>query len=326
MPRYHVDDEHPGSSLVPVVWFEAIDRWKKKYDVPMTSLFFHKLTTLTRFRLEAEGYPIPLPYSWFLFGPTAADLPHAVDIHSEASREEASPDTAVAWRGPRPELYPGDRGADLIRKTLDALLEEYPPDQGERAVDEAYLHAPYEFQKRYRRLRIACGLTGRGSAETQAISPTGGVWTLVQDAFEEFPYDQFATLAPSVAIVRETVNVGLNARLDQRKHLATEAIEEFWSAFAYSLRADSEGHRNVSPTTVQYWRRAAERRFRRFVRNLGDIVVDLSDWEPSIRKDATLGPFADKREAEQDQEKRLIEEGFDALWGTSSTAEPGAEG
>lgn len=312
--------DNPGSSLIPVVWFEVISRWTKSRGAPPSSLFFHKLTTLTRFRLEASGIPIPLPYSWFLFGPTSADLPHAVQIFSDSSREEGADETGVEWKGPVPELYEGDRAADRVRETVDSLLADYSPDEGELAVDEAYDHAPFDFQRKYRLVRMACGLTGLGSAERPKVN-SEGVWPLALDAFETFPYDSFPSLAPSVATVREAVNVGLNANLDQRRRLATEAIEEFWGAFAYQLRADPVGRRDVSPVTVQLWRRAADRRFRRFTRNLGDIVVELSEWEPTVRGDAILGPLVEKRVAEQEREKRLIDDGFEALWGDLANSE-----
>jgi hypothetical protein len=311
MGRYPFGEGKPGASLVPVIWYETISQWEHRNEVPLSSLFFHKISTLTRFRLEQQGLPVPLPYAWYLFGTAAQDLPHLIQFFPDPESEQ----TKVEWRGPSPELFRGDRSADLIRSTIDSILDEYPPDKGELAVDEVYTHAPFEFQRKFRRVRMAAGLTGVGSAEAAGLNVAGGLWGLTLDAFDEFPYARFPTLASSVAVVREAVNVGINVNLEQRRRLAVEAIEGFWTVFCAHLRLDHEGSKDVSQETIQSWRRMAEQRDRVFVRNLGDIVVELARWEPSIENDGTLGPVAAQRRVEQVEEERLVEEGLEALSG-----------
>lgn len=305
--------QEPGSTLVPVVWYETVHQWEELHSEPLRSLHFHKIVTLTKFRLDSRGIRLPVPYAWFTFGTTAADLPHVIQFYPDARAEE----TNVSWRGETPELYSGDKSADAIRATIRELIHAYPPTLGERAVDEVYSHAPFEFQNRFRRVRIAFGVTGAGSEEQDSINVAGGLWSLVLDAFDAFPFDRFAQLSELVYPVREVVKLTISANLEQNRKLATEVLEGFWSTFAAYLRLDPEGHSNVSPTTVQRWRGVAEVRREVFARNLGDIVVELGDQDPHLVDDATLGPLAEKRRGEQTVEERLVEDGLDAVAGAS---------
>jgi hypothetical protein len=309
MGRYTEGSGDPGSTLVPVLWYESIKRWQSKSNEPMPSLFFHKVTTLSRFRLEQKGLRVPLPYAWYLFGTAAEELPHSVQFFSDVQSDH----TSVTWQGPSPELYEGDRTADAIRSTIDEILTDYPHARAERAVDEVYAHAPFEFQRKYRRVRIACHLTGVGSAEQDTINTVGGIWGLLAEALDDFPYENFPRLARDVGVVKETVKVCLTANLERRQALAVEVVEGFWRTFCESLRVDNEGHRNVGTATIQHWRRLAERSLQFFDRCLGDIAVEVADWDNSIEQDATLGPVVERRRAEQLIEERLVDDGLSAL-------------
>lgn len=301
-----VDAGPPGKTLAPVVWFETISRWRARHDSPPSSLFFNKIATLTRFRLESKGFRVPLPFCWYFFGPTLSDTPYNVRYQSELESEH----TWVDWAGPAPELYVGDRSADAIRETIDDLIATYPPDFPERAVDEAYRFAPFEFQRRFRRLRIASGVTGQSSRERPAET-VGGFLGLVSDAFDEFPYDRFSELARFVGPVREAISSAWRSEGEQRVPLVVELLEGFWTAYCSYLRIVPEGHKDVSNRRIQSWRIQAESRRRLFARNFGDLVVEMAERNKELEDDPTLGPVIDQRLSDQTEEDKLIREGLE---------------
>jgi len=309
LKKFQVPTKEPGSDLVPVVWYETIHRWENSSRERMPSLFFHKIATLTKFRLEEMHVRVPLPYSWYLFGTAAEELPHSIQFYSLSDSNQ----TLVHWVGEAPDVYPGDHTADSIRTVIDDIIREYPAYQGERAVDEVYQHAPFPFQRSFRRVRIAMGVTGHGSEEQNLPGRLGGLWSLVVDAFDEFDYDRFSQLSFSASAVREAVKVALDMDTSVTRGLAVELLEGFWRAYAEFLRLQPEGHSNVSSRKVQLWRDDAESRRAIFERNLGDIVVELSSLEPNVSDDGTLGPLARKRGEERAEESQMIEEGLEVL-------------
>jgi hypothetical protein len=214
--------------------------------------------------------------------------------------DDAEYRTLVEWRGDRPELFEHDRAADRVRERVAVLLGQYArPNQAERLVDRAYERAPFEFQRSFRKVRIKLGRTGRysGLADESASSD---LWTLVHDAFEDFPSDRFPQLVEASEAAHQVVNYAWN-RLDHRNvRLTAETLEQFWSVFSSFLRVDPLGHSPaVAKHHLDWWETLATRDLLRFQRAIGDIALRVGADDPELKHDGILGPIASGREEER---------------------------
>jgi len=295
------NDESARLDRARIVWYETVNKYKGATGGSLpTSLIFHKTTTLAVFRLREKGIRFPFPYSWYLYGTEAEGTRQNILFKPDVTGQK----TMVEWISDVPELLPGDAESDAIRSEINTILSERP--RAESLVDEVYERAPFEFQRKYRLLRICIGTTGRGS-RFQRDCETVNPWALLLDALDAFPEDRFHRLEKHIPLFKEAVNVAWNASPPDRKR-TTELIEQFWRLFCCHLRLDHEGHEMIPPAQLKSWQEIAEGRLAKWERIFGDIVVELAVSDSAVAENQMLGPLIEKRRREQREENETIEE------------------
>ncbi len=297
------------------MWFETVRQHEELYDGEApSSVVFHKASTLTHLRLRDQGTPFHFPYSWYLFGTEAEGTSR--DVHFVPGDSEDR--TMAVWVSEEPEPYRGDRVADAIRRTVGELLGQYRDEEIEKAIDEVYTYAPFEFQRKYRIARIALGVTGRGSIyEEMAKSPE--VLALLNAAMDEFPRERFPLLTQYVPPVRQSVERAWVSTLERDYSKVREIIESFWTVFCAFVRVDEQGHYGVGRSQLETWRDFAQMKYDLFLRGFGDIVVEMEGAYGNVEEDAILGPIFTRRESEQKRERAMIDEALPYLEGLEDT-------
>lgn len=307
--RFHSKDTDTGAAVVPRVWYEVITQTQDATARPPSALLFHKLVVLARFRLEAQGIRVPIPYSWYLFGAQAEDLHSGVRLNWSNSERK----TEVEWASAPPKVVGDDPGFEPVERVIHELVEQYSSEEAaELAVDEVYSHAPYDFQRRFRDVRMNLRITGRGSSG-EAAAHRADLWNLALEAFDVFPVRHFPAVTPYLAPVKEAIRLTTSVGLERNRALSEEVIEGFWSLFCHFLRVDRVGHFDVEKATVEEWVENAESTLAYFSRNFGDIVVSLADVDPTVADDATLGSIVSSRRSDQRTESEEVEAGLAAL-------------
>jgi hypothetical protein len=308
--RFNYQGPPMHSGLGPITIYETIRAYKSlsSGNLP-TSVYVNKVPVLTAIELAEAGVSIALPFSWYKFGPeiesSFSRLRYKTVPKSETPNEEDSEDsfeyrTLVDWRGEPPVLDPGDRAAVAIREKVRELLVRYMGSgKVELLVDQAYELAPFDFQRKFRIARIKLGRTGRGSG-LQAMAMAGDLWTQTLDAFRVFPKDDFPTLEVGALATQRIVNYAWN-RLDKRDvYSAADTLEQFWAAFASSLRASPVGHSSAVPDwLIEEWDELAILDTGRFTRAVGDTAIRLARHDPDVRRDDLLSEIIEAREAER---------------------------
>jgi hypothetical protein len=318
------------SPTVSILLYETISGYQRlSGGTPPTSLYVNKIATLTAIDLLEEGLSIPLPYSWYKFGPEVESTHREIrkfsisrepEDRSRANPEHPSDDgpmeaeyqTFMEWRAEPPVGFEGDRTAAKIRTKVAELLQQYvTPDRPELLVDRAYDAAPFEFQRSFRMVRMKLGRTGRGSALMGAAQESD-LWTLVHDAFERFPAERFRILAPASQATGQVVNYAWN-RLGRRDmRTAADALEQFWAVFASHLRLDPLGHSPaVDKQVVEGWRELAEADRVRFDRAIGDLTLRIARVDEDALSDAVLGPIATRRQEERREGDAAIDQALE---------------
>jgi hypothetical protein len=301
MPWKHaVDVESARLERARLVWYEAVNKYKGATGGCLpTSLIFHKTTTLAVFRLRERGIRFPFPYSWYLYGTEAEGTRQNILFKPDVTGRK----TMVEWVSDIPELLPGDAESDAIRAEINAIFAERP--RVESLVDEVYERAPFEFQRKYRLLRICLGTTGRGSRfqrDCEAVNP----WALLLDALDTFPADRFHRLVRLIPAFKEAVKMAWNASPPDRDR-TKELVEEFWRLFCCHLRLDRDGHEMISASQIKAWQEIAESRLSKWERIFGDILVEMATQNSAVGANHTLGPVVERRRREQQDEKETID-------------------
>jgi hypothetical protein len=317
--RFAYEGPAADSALGSTTIYETIRAYKSLSggNLP-SSLYVNKVPVLTAIELQEEGVPVRLPYAWYKFGPEIEapssqlwyrTAPKQGEETEELVEDEFEYRTLVDWRGAAPAFDPGDRASTAIREKVRELLVRYMGDgKCELLVDRAYEFAPYEFQRKFRIVRIHLGRTGRGS-QFQEMARVGDLWTQTHDAFQVFPKGDFPSLEVGAIVTQRIVNYSWN-RLEKRDaYAAADTLEQFWAAFASRLRANPAGHSDAVPDwLVEEWDHLADLDTARFTRAAGDMAIRLSKTDPDVRRDDLLGEIAESREAERQTADREIDE------------------
>jgi hypothetical protein len=297
-------------NVVPVVWFETIRQFKGSHDgqrPPVKSL--NKIGTLAAFRIDPSGLRLPVGYSWYRYGPVAEALPPEVQrMDDDESRRQL-----MDWVGPRPDVLPDDSLATRVREEVARVVAEFPrEDDFERLVDETYEYAPFPFQRSFRIARMKLGLTGRGS-RFEAEVKGREFWDLFSDALGEFPEEEFPQVALFLGPLRELVKLTWN-RLPVRDPGATrEIVEGFWDTFCAFLRVHPSAHsRNLNREVLENRATYATWGLDRLGDLLADTAIRLSDSEPDVVEDATLGPLIEKRKTDMAEQTAAITHALEA--------------
>lgn len=307
------------AALGPATIYETIRAFKSLSGGSLpTSVYVNKVPVLTAIELQEEGVPVALPYSWYKFGPEI-EAPttqlwyktesKADTLVGEAGEGEFEYRTLVDWRGAAPPFDPGDQATTRIREKVRELLVRYMGSgKSELLVDRAYESAPYDFQRKFRIARIHLGRTGRGS-QLEEAAKAGDLWTQTHDAFQTFPKDDFPTLEVGALVTQRIVNYSWN-KLERRDvYAAADTLEQFWAAFASSLRASPAGHSSAVPDwLVEEWEHLAVLDATRFTRAAGDMAIRLARADPDVRRDDLLGEIAESRESERKTAEREIDD------------------
>jgi len=300
------DEEVARLDRARIVWYEAVNRHKGTTGGSLpTSLLFHKVTTLAVFRLRDKGIKFPFPHSWYLYGTEAEGTRKSILFRPDVTGRK----TVVEWIDDIPELLPGDSEADAIRSEIYGILSERP--KAETLVDEVYERAPFEFQRKYRFLRICIGTTGRGSRfqrECESVNP----WALLLGALDTFPADHFHRLTRLIPAFKEAVNVAWNTSPPDRNR-TMELVEAFWKLFCCHLRLDRDGHELIPSAQFKAWQEIAESRLVKWDRIFGDIVVELAGTSGEVASNRFLGPIEEKRRREQLEERKTIDEALEVI-------------
>jgi hypothetical protein len=198
------------------------------------------------------------------------------------------------------------------------LILEFPPKEADRAVDEIYDNAPFEFQRKYRFVRIKIGTTGRGSRHGESVHAME-IGQLIEEAFDEFPPYGFDVPRR----YQEVIHILLD-RMSRPQPIGTfallsEVIEEFWGLFCTYLRLDPLGNVLVDRKTIERWEDYAQMKFEIFQRNIGDIIVELCNSAPHLKEEQALAPIYEKRSREQSEEAQTIDEMADVFEDIDST-------
>jgi hypothetical protein len=200
-----------------------------------------------------------------------------------------------------------------IREMVLQLVERYHEVEDiEDLVDEVYDYAPFEFQRKYRRVRNLFYDLVKGKIRIEDTVDNVLV-PLIDEALGQFPREEFRDLLTYSTSFREAIAIVLKEdSLELR--LANELSEEFWFLFCYFLRLHPRCHENITIKTIKIWESQLPERIERYERIFGDILEEI-DESSSLSGSDLLTSLLNRRKQEEEEELRIIQSFDDDLEG-----------
>ncbi|MHB8584864.1 MAG: hypothetical protein ACYDDF_03385 [Thermoplasmatota archaeon] len=252
---------------------------------PPSGLYFNKVMSLLHRRLKAERIDLGLPHCWYRYGDEVVRqwMPSAVywDHESPVS-------TRVFWIGDAPS----SSGSEAARrKVIDAEVKqigaEYRGQGGvERAVNDVYSYAPFEFQRAFREWRRET--TEVHNWQAGHGGPAGIVLAgKFRTTLAAFPKEEFPECADRSRAILSAVGSLLDARPSELQ-MAGELAEQFWQFFCYYLRLHPKGHENVASQTLDLWRAELDAQTLKFDTVFAGHLAQIAEVVPEIRTSSDL--------------------------------------
>lgn len=267
-----------------------------------TGLHFNKVMSLSHRALRQRGIDIELPHCWYRYGDEV--VRQRMPTFVRWNHEEPS-HCKISWAGKGPEKGRGVPNADQILDVVGALVRKYSVAGGTSvAVGEVYSYAPFDFQRRFRRLMPyleRLGRTHRGTTKTERAVALA----YLTRACEAFPLDEFPTVAQRLPAFRSAMTHAMSHR-KVPPALPAELAEVFWFWFCYHLRLHPTAHENVPEEVLEYWASRLGGHDARSNRVLGDLVLELRGLLPEVNSDPDLKAIATARKDERKSEERIL--------------------
>lgn len=215
-------------------------------DMP-TGVLFNKFMTLLNIKLkESLGADIRLPHCWYRWGDEVVrhELPYIRWNHEDPSK------TTVEYCGSIPRYEQKNDVMRFIDLYAREFIDRYTGSEGaEMAIDELYAHAPFEFQRRYRKLRENLKISRRSN---YISNHTEMVRTLFEDAMDVFPEKPFKDACIQKTEFESVFRAAMES--GQSQHILYDISESFWFYFCYHLRLNRDCHDNVRRETIRVWK------------------------------------------------------------------------
>jgi len=293
----------PNSPL-GVAAYLVITSYAEKTDKSPTGLYFNKVMSLLHNKIKADGYDLQLPHCWYKWGDEVVRYLMPVAI---GWNHEDPPQTTVTWKGRSPESLGQDELSKKLIRYIDDLTKQYSAPGGvEKAVDEVYALAPFEFQRRFKKCRDSIYSAMRRTVDIKDYGEKV-LWPLVESACKSFLVisRDFPEVAESLPSFKASMEYVLHDRATNYP-LAYEISEEFWSWFCYFLRLHPKAHENVPRETLDVWEEKLDWETERYKKMFGDHIVELASKNPNIDKHQILREIADTRRKVFAEERDII--------------------
>lgn len=204
--------------------------------------------------------------------------------------------TEVRWVG----RVPHNVNEDIAREVKD-ISEKYHTAEGlRRLVAEIYSTAPYEFQRRFRKIFDMIYDYRNRSVKIRNFSKELLLPT-IEGAFRVFPEKDFGEVAKDVEPLMRALRLLSHRDFRGDVDYIMELLENFWFYFAYHLRV--KAHENVPRSTVTLWKSMLPGETARYRRYFGDIMIEIRALAES---DEVLREIIKKRLKRRKREESVI--------------------
>jgi hypothetical protein len=130
---------------------------------------------------------------------------------------------------------------------------------------------------------------------------------VILDALNSFPDSEFQDLKKPFYIFKY-VTESLLEKDDFHINLFSEFCESFWFWFCYYLRLKRNARENIPDKVVSYWLSQIDFENMRYRRIIGDLLINIANFEPDILEDRTVyGEYA-WRIDDFEETKRMLNE------------------
>ncbi len=293
-----------ANALLNLTAFLVIEEHRRLTARHPTGLHFNKVMSLAHRELRRRGVDIELPHCWYRYGDEV--VRQRMPTFVRWNHEEPSY-CRISWAGDRVEKPHGVPDAEVVREVVGGLVNRFAvPGGTSAAVGEVYSYAPFEFQRRFRRLSPRLERLVRNGHGTTRTERSVAL-TYLTNACEEFPTAEFPAVAGRLPAFRSAMTHALSGR-KVPPELPAELAELFWFWFCYHLRLHPSAHENVPEDILEYWAARLGDHDARFDRLLGDIVLELRASLPGVASDPDLRAIATARREERKVEDRILAE------------------
>ncbi len=265
-----------------------------------TGLHFNKVMSLADRELGRHGIDIRLPHCWYRYGDEV--VRQMMPTFVRWNHEDPSY-CKISWTGNRVDREHGTSETKAILDIVRGLVKRFAVPGGTSvAVGEVYAYAPFEFQRRFKRLTPRVErLVRDGRRRTKKEQSVA--LTYLANACEAFPTAEFPTVAEQLPAFKSAMTYSLSDR-----RIPSELAELFWFWFCYHLRLHPRAHENVPEEILEYWASRLGDHDMRFTRLFGDIVLELMTSLPEVGSDPDLKAIATARLEERQVEDSIMTE------------------
>lgn len=235
-----------NGKYVSIASFIFLKKYKQKHKTDSTGVIFNKFLTLLHRQLKNENMDIALPHCWYRWGDEVVKyyFPYIGWTHDDLDK------TKVTFEAEAPDIDENDETVIRINEFAEEFLEKYDNTQEgvEKAIDEVYSEAPFEFQNKFRKLREGLKISKKHVGYSNFDSY---VLDLFNDAMESFP-KEFSSMKREKTEFQEVFRNSVANKVS-RKNLF-DLTELFWFYFCYHLRVNKKCHENVDGSTIRIWK------------------------------------------------------------------------
>lgn len=284
--------------------YALIARYEEKTGNLPSGLFFNKSLSFISTEIKEKGIDIRLPHCWYRWGDEV--VRYFMPPELEWTHEEADY-TLVNWNGSHPD-FPSNDSKKLLDDLVTFILEKYSgPTEIKELVNINYLNAPFEFQKKYKRLRDF--YYNIPDSDLRKLNGSKGeMLKLLRSALSSFPQDPFFK---DIRTFLPTFDEFMFQVLDSESttiSVIKEILEEFWYWFCYFLRAHPSAHENVPDLTVAYWVSRTPIETVNFEREFREHLSDLSNSIEVLKKNKLFESYLTKADSERIEFNEVLED------------------
>jgi hypothetical protein len=199
-----------------------------KYDSPLSRKAVHKLLYSVKDELDSERIATDIPIFWYMYGTMTATANTGVHTGGEPNDDPVTCDIAAA------DI---DRPEETVRRGRQAAsraLERYYDLRLEGLTDRIYDDAPYEIQRRYRRLDKQLETADSTQMTLSFDRNAGPIRESLYDIIEHFPTDSFPNYENDLHIWYRLMSAELDSSGYDPKE-AKKYSKAFWRLFCLEL-------------------------------------------------------------------------------------------
>lgn len=210
------------------ILFEEIDR-----HTTLSPKAFYKIVYFIDKQLSEEGYTTSVEHFWYKYGTMAVTTGSAVAVQQSGNRSEV-----LCTVTPDELELNTDAEIDLRSATKD-VLSEYNRVNTRGLTDRMYEEAPYDFQRRYRKLDqlIQSQITSHGERSSEFSRDE--IRMAIHDFIDAFPEDEFPAFVNDLYLWYDILSTALDDNTTSLSDIE-DITEDFWTIIMIEMATDPE--------------------------------------------------------------------------------------